>query len=855
MNYKIESYRALVFILCTGFLLQPIAVAAHDIPTPDISTQEQSVVQGEYIPETDAPADEVSTSADANSFEKVLAIREQLQQILQEMAELKIRYQELIHKSHLTFTPEEQKQFFDWINAINKAVVDHLPLLEEYKEQELLHAIHFVQSLMKLHYKALKFSLKKLPRIAFPKEEPTRAIPTIEQLEKELANAIEFFQKKLVPELITCGMSLKEKINFFWQKTNNRFGITRKAGYGFAGFLSFGILRYFTKNHEIFYNYQRDENNRKYENFTPKICHNFYEMWPSWLQNTFNSIDDHIYGEPKKYYGPNGPFYEGKYDQEKKSLGAFIHNVGPLILFMATVPSILAAFPEALKQKYQDWLMLFNNPAHFFGFGTNALTPVKNEHKNYYFEAIMPTFGFERIIGLRQIKMKLMGKIMSQSQSISACLLYGPPGCGKTEMFRAVGGEIAKMYQRVVCLKVKPLILNKTTFAGLLEAANAIYPGYRIVLFIDEIDMYQPQRNSNAVNLIDLVETLSGVNSQNFSNIFIIAATNRADLLDDALIRHGRFGDILVFEKPSFDERYAYFQASYERYDIPVDPSTLARAAHATAICSFSDLAVVFEQSLQNAFQEALAHQQDLSVQQAFDSQMSLMRIEFRHISQAINNLIHQVHMIAKPLPVQEQRVVSLHLAAQVLTNALLDTKQILYQATILPVQKPIQEQHIGEAQATKSKELINHGGVFFLPEPDSAGFIYASSIITQAKVLLAGSIGEEIGTGMASGHKYRSEDREVAFEKLEKLKFAGFTNKGMSETLKTQFISQVFDDIKQYEQEVRTLLTTHKHTLIALAQHLEEHQFITPEDLQKLIQSTRTIHPSIHSAEAEHSG
>jgi len=76
-----------------------------------------------------------------------------------------------------------------------------------------------------------------------------------------------------------------------------------------------------------------------------------------------------------------------------------------------------------------------------------------------------------------------------------------------------------------------------------------------------------------------------------------------------------------------------------------------------------------------------------------------------------------------------------------------------------------------------------------------------------------------------------------------------------LSETIKTRFVSEVYDDIKQYEQEVRTLLTTHKQTLIALAQHLEEHQFITPEDLQKLIQSTRTTHPSIHSAEAEHSG
>lgn len=831
MNHKIESYRALAIILLSSMLLQPcsmLTTAAQ--PTAATSNSEQVAAP---TPETDT-----------NAFEKVLAIREQLQQLLQAVSQLKITYQRVIHTSSTSFTDEEKNRFVAWINATNKAVIDHLPLFEEYQETQLLAAIHFIDTLMQLHYQAISSSLKQLPDVVFKKEVPTRTVPTADQLQKELAKSITFFQQKLVPALMTCGMSFRERLNFWWEHTNSRFGITRKFGYGFAGFLTFGIIRYFTKEHKV-HEYPAQSHNSPSgtptiptENWTPTILTEFYERWPEQCKTIFTYIDDRIIGRPVKRYGPSGPFYEG---EGTDSIGSFMHNMGPLSLFVATIPSLLAAYPEALKQKAADWRMLFNNPAHFFGFGTNALTPMKNEQMDYYFEAIIPTFGFERIIGLEQIKLKLMAKIMGQTQSISACLLYGPPGCGKTEMFRAIGGEMARMAQQVVCLKVKPLILNKTTFLGLLQAANAIYPGYRIVLFIDEIDMYQPQRNGNAVNLIDLVETLSGVNSQHFSNIFIIAATNRADLLDDALIRHGRFGDILVFEKPSFNERYSYFESAFERHGLPVDATTLARAAHASAICSFSDLAVIFEQSMQIAFQEALMRQADLSVQQAFESPMSLMRIEYHHISQAINNLIHQIHMIGKPLPTEEQRVVSLHLAAQVLTNALLDTKQTLYQATILPVQRPIQEQHLAEAQTTKSKNLINYGGIFFLPEPDSAGFLYANSLIAQAKVLLAGAVGEEIGTGMASGHEYRSEDRERAFETLEKLKLMGLKRTSLSDKLKAQLIGQVYDDIKKYEEEVRSLLSTHKHTLITLAQHLEEHSFITPEDLQVLLKSKPT--------------
>ncbi|XP_033211059.1 peroxisome assembly factor 2 isoform X2 [Belonocnema kinseyi] len=131
----------------------------------------------------------------------------------------------------------------------------------------------------------------------------------------------------------------------------------------------------------------------------------------------------------------------------------------------------------------------------------------------------------------------------------SGLLLYGPPGTGKTLLAKAVATECQLNF-----LSVKgPELLNmyvgqsEKNVRQVFERAKAVAP---CIIFFDELDSLAPNRgkNGDSGGVIDrvvsqLLSEMDGLGSSN--NIFIIAATNRPDLIDPALLRPGRFDKML----------------------------------------------------------------------------------------------------------------------------------------------------------------------------------------------------------------------------------------------------------------------------------------------------------------------
>ncbi|KTW26720.1 hypothetical protein T552_02726 [Pneumocystis carinii B80] len=140
----------------------------------------------------------------------------------------------------------------------------------------------------------------------------------------------------------------------------------------------------------------------------------------------------------------------------------------------------------------------------------------------------------------------------------SGVLLWGPPGCGKTLLAKAVANE-----SRANFISVRgPELLNK--YVGESErAVRQVFSRARAsvpcIIFFDELDAIVPRRDdslpeSSARVVNTLLTELDGLNDRR--GIYVIAATNRPDIIDPAMMRPGRLDKPLFVELPSEDERY-----------------------------------------------------------------------------------------------------------------------------------------------------------------------------------------------------------------------------------------------------------------------------------------------------------
>ncbi|KAK6457948.1 AAA ATPase [Scheffersomyces xylosifermentans] len=229
---------------------------------------------------------------------------------------------------------------------------------------------------------------------------------------------------------------------------------------------------------------------------------------------------------------------------------------------LSTIQRFLIKHPNPLSSEQLSHLAI-----RYSDFLT-ALPTVQPTAKREGF-ATVPDVTWQSVGALHNIRMELHMCVVQPIKkpelflkvgisSPAGVLMWGPPGCGKTLLAKAVANE-----SRANFISIKgPELLNKyvgeseRAIRQVFQRARASIP---CIIFFDELDALVPRRDaslsessSRVVNT--LLTELDGLNDR--KGVFVIGATNRPDMIDPAMLRPGRLDKTLYIQLPSSDERF-----------------------------------------------------------------------------------------------------------------------------------------------------------------------------------------------------------------------------------------------------------------------------------------------------------
>ena len=392
-------------------------------------------------------------------------------------------------------------------------------------------------------------------------------------------------------------------------------------------------------------------------------------------------------------------------------------------------------------------------------------------------------------------------------------LLVGPPGTGKTLIAKAVAGEAGVHFLSISGSDFVELYVGvgASRVRDLFEQAKKEAPA---IVFIDEIDAVGRRRGAGLggghdereQTLNQLLVEMDGFGSN--EGVIVLAATNRQDILDPALLRPGRFDRQIYVGLPDIRGREAILKVHAKRKPLAEDVS-LTQVAQATAGFTGADLANLLNEA---ALLAARQHSQFITA---------------AHLHEAMLKVIAGPEKKSRVVTDHARRLTAYHEAGHAVVIHQLPTQDPVHQITIIPR---------GPAG----------GMTISLPTEDKA-YLSKKELEERIAVCLGGRVAEElvlrdVSTGASSDIQKASELARAMVtkygmsEKLGAIAYGSesdeiFLGRSMaqartySEEVAAQIDQEVKNIIEHAHARCRDILTQHRHELDITARYLLDHE------------------------------
>ena len=404
-------------------------------------------------------------------------------------------------------------------------------------------------------------------------------------------------------------------------------------------------------------------------------------------------------------------------------------------------------------------------------------------------------------------------------------LLVGPPGTGKTLLAQAVAGEAEVPFFSISGSEFVEMFvgMGAAKVRDLFKQANEKAP---CIVFIDEIDTIGKKRDGNGMGgndereqtLNQLLTEMDGFDGR--KGVVILAATNRPETLDKALLRPGRFDRRIPVELPDLKGREAILKVHAENVKMEggIDFGTIARA---TSGASGAELANIINEAALRAVR------------------MGHNRVKQEDLMESVEVILAGYQRKGAVISPEEKKIIAYHAVGHALVAAKQKNSAPVQKITIIPrtsgaLGYTLQVDE-GEKSLMSKEELFNKIATFTggrVAEELKFGSITtgASNDIEQAT---------RLARGMITRFGMSEEFGMVALETINNQYLGGDTSLACSNETATKIDAAVVAVVKQAHEKAVGIIRENMNKLDEIAQFLLEKETITGEEFMEILNRT----------------
>ena len=406
-------------------------------------------------------------------------------------------------------------------------------------------------------------------------------------------------------------------------------------------------------------------------------------------------------------------------------------------------------------------------------------------------------------------------------------LLVGPPGTGKTLLAKAVAGEAKVPFFSLSGSEFVEMFVGvgASRVRDLFKQASAKAP---CIIFIDEIDAIGKSRDNQISSNDEREQTLNQLLSEmdgfdSSKGLVILAATNRPEVLDKALLRPGRFDRRIIVEKPDLKGREDILRVHIKH--VKTDPDiNLHEMALATSGAAGADLANMVNEAALRA----------VRCNRKTVSQEDLM--------EAVEVIIAGKEKKDRILSEKEKRIVSFHEVGHALATAVQKHTQPVHKITIVP------------------RTMGSLGYTMQMPEEEERYLMSKDEIIDQITVFLAGRAAEELVFNVQTTGASNDIERATSLARnmitqygmSEKFGMAGLESiqnkyldgrnvSNCSEETKTDIDKEVVRVLKECHERAFNILKENRDALDEIAEFLINKETITGDQFMEIFNRVKS--------------